>query len=160
MPAVTQVFVIGVTSFALVTLAWAETNANPDAKPQLNLPRIQLQAGMHLIDVQVASLPAQRNTGLMWRQNMPVNEGMLFVFEQASIQCFWMKNTPIPLTAAFLADDGTIVNLASMQPLSTQSHCSSAPVRYVLEMQQGWFAKRGFLSGSRIKAPKGEVFRR
>ena len=137
----------------------AQTPSSIAGQPQLNLPRITLQAGMHLIDAQVASSPGQRSMGLMWRQSMPQNEGMLFVFEQPAMQCFWMQNTLIPLTAAFVADDGTIVNLANMQPLSTQSHCSTAPVRYVLEMQQGWFAQRGLQAGSRLRAPRGEVFR-
>ena len=150
---------IGTIGLGLMPVASAQTPPSIAGKPQLNLPRIQLQAGMHLIDAQVASLPAQRNIGLMWRQSMPTNEGMLFVFEQPAVQCFWMKNTLIPLTAAFVADDGTIVNLADMQPLSTQSHCSTAPVRYVLEMQQGWFAQRGLQAGSRLRAPRGEVFR-
>ena len=119
-------------------------------QPQTDLPRLSLGAGMHRIEVQVASSPAQRQIGLMWRKQMPQHEGMLFIFEQASVQCFWMMNTLIPLTAAFLADDGTIVNLADMQPQTTQSHCSSRPVRYVLEMNQGWFAKRGLGPGTRL----------
>lgn len=118
--------------------------------PQMDLPRTTLKAGMHLIQAQVASTPQQRATGLMYRQEMPGNEGMLFVFEKPAIQCFWMKNTLIPLTAAFVADDGTIVNLADMQPQTLDSHCSGKPVRYVLEMNQGWFAKRGIQAGSRL----------
>ena len=81
---------------------------------------------------------------------MPAHEGMLFVFEEAGVQCFWMRNTPLPLDAAFVADDGRIVNIASMQPHSEQSHCSEKPVRYVLEMNQGWFAKRGLKPGSAL----------
>jgi len=119
--------------------------------PQLDLPRLQLQAGLHLITVQVASTPAQRNIGLMWRRTMPANEGMWFVFETPAIQCFWMKNTFLPLTAAFVADDGRIVNLVDMQPLSERSHCSTAPVRFVLEMHQGWFAQRGIEAGQRLR---------
>jgi hypothetical protein len=118
--------------------------------PQMALPRVQLTAGMYLIDAQVAATDQQRMTGLMWRQEMPTHEGMLFVFEQPSPQCFWMKNTLIPLTAAFVDDDGTIVNLADMQPQTTQSHCSAKPVRYVLEMNQGWFAKRGLKAGFKL----------
>jgi len=119
--------------------------------PQLDLPRLQLQAGLHLITVQVASTPAQRNTGLMWRRSMAPNEGMWFVFDAPAIQCFWMKNTFLPLTAAFVADDGRIVNLVDMQPLSERSHCSAAPVRFVLEMHQGWFAQRGIEAGQRLR---------
>lgn len=88
---------------------------------------------------------------------MPTHEGMLFIFEQPAVQCFWMKNTPSPLTAAFVADDGTIVNLADMQPLSEQSHCSAKPVRFVLEMNQGWFGKRAIQPGFKLL---GEPFSR
>jgi uncharacterized membrane protein (UPF0127 family) len=119
-------------------------------QPQMDLPRIQLSAGMHLIDAQVAQTPEQRQIGLMHRQQMPVTEGMLFVFEQPATQCFWMKSTLLPLTAAFVADDGRVVNLADMQPQTIDSHCSAEPVRFVLEMNQGWFAKRGVKAGSRI----------
>jgi uncharacterized membrane protein (UPF0127 family) len=125
--------------------------------PQLDLPRITLSAGMHLINAQVAATPDQRATGLMFRKEMPASEGMLFVFEQPAGQCFWMKNTLLPLTAAFVADDGTIVNLADMKPQSLDSHCSARPVRYVLEMHQGWFAKRGIKAGSKLSGPPFSV---
>jgi uncharacterized membrane protein (UPF0127 family) len=120
------------------------------AQPQNTLPRIKLQAGMFQIDAQVAQTPDQRSIGLMYRTEMPQHEGMLFVFEQPATQCFWMKNTVLPLTAAFVADDGTIVNLADMKPQTTDSHCSAQPVRFVLEMHQGWFAKKGLKAGSRL----------
>jgi uncharacterized membrane protein (UPF0127 family) len=143
---------IRIASLLLVTLgtAWAQE------EPQLQLPRITLSAGMHLIQAQVASTPDQRSIGLMYRRDMPANEGMLFVFEQSSPQCFWMKNTLLPLTAAFVEDDGTIVNLADMKPQTTQSHCSHKPVRYVLEMHQGWFDKRGIKAGARLGGPPFE----
>lgn len=121
--------------------------------PQTNLPRVKLSAGMHQIDAQLALTPEQRQIGLMFRQAMPSSEGMLFVFEQPAQQCFWMKNTLLPLTAAFVADDGTIVNLADMKPQTTDSHCSEKPVRYVLEMNVGWFAKKGFKAGSKLAGP-------
>ena len=119
-------------------------------QPQTLLPRVALAAGMHQIDAQVASTPEQRATGLMWRKEMPQHEGMLFVFEQPSVQCFWMKNTYLPLSTAFLADDGTIVNVADMHPQSLDSHCSASPVRYVLEMNQGWFARKRIQAGARL----------
>jgi uncharacterized membrane protein (UPF0127 family) len=134
-------------SFLLLTLpglGWSQES------PQLQLPRVTLSAGMHLIHAQVAATNEQRATGLMFRKEMPASEGMLFVFEQPSSQCFWMKNTLLPLTAAFVADDGTIVNLADMKPQTTNAHCSAKPVRYVLEMNQGWFAKRGIKAGSKL----------
>jgi uncharacterized protein len=127
--------------------------------PQMNLQRVKLAAGMHLMDVQVASTPEQRQTGLMFRKEMPQQEGMIFVFEQASQQCFWMKNTLLPLTAAFVADDGTIVNMADMQPQTTEPHCSAEPVRYVLEMNKGWFAKKGIKAGNKLGGPLFEVKR-
>ncbi len=133
---------------AISLMAWmAAANAQ---QPQMNLPRITLQAGMYQIDTQVAQTPDQRSVGLMWRRDMPLHEGMLFVFEQPATHCFWMMNTLIPLTAAFVADDGAIVNLADMQPQTVNSHCSERPVRFVLEMNQGWFAKRGLKAGARL----------
>ena len=108
---------------------------------------------MYQIESQVAQTPEQRSIGLMFRSEMPAHEGMLFVFEQPSTQCFWMKNTLLPLTAAFVADDGTIVNLADMKPQTTDAHCSEQPVRWVLEMNQGWFAKRGIKAGFKLQGP-------
>jgi uncharacterized protein len=117
---------------------------------QMSLPRVKLSAGMHQIDAQVAMTPEQREVGLMFRKEMPQHEGMLFVFERPSVQCFWMMNTLLALTAAFVSDDGTIVTLADMKPLTTDSHCSDKPVRFVLEMNQGWFAKKGIKPGFRL----------
>jgi uncharacterized protein len=134
---------------ALISPVWAQ-----DA-PQTDLARTRLSAGMHQINVQLAQTPEQRSIGLMFRKDMPQPEGMLFVFEQASQQCFWMKNTLLPLTAAFVADDGEIVNLADMQPQTEVAHCSTKPVRYVLEMNQGWFARKGLKAGSKLG---GSVF--
>jgi uncharacterized protein len=142
-----------VTALLSPLWTWAEEG------PQTNLQRVKLSAGMHLMDVQVASTPEQRQTGLMFRKEMPQQEGMIFVFEQASQQCFWMKNTLLPLTAAFVADDGTIVNMADMKPQTTEPHCSAEPVRYVLEMNKGWFAKKGIKSGSKLGGPLFEVKR-
>ncbi|CAN5688097.1 DUF192 domain-containing protein [soil metagenome] len=119
-------------------------------EPQLDLRRVKLTAGMYQIDTQLAVTPQQREVGLMFRKEMPQTEGMLFIFEQPATQCFWMKNTILPLTAAFVADDGRIVNLADMKPQTEDSHCSEEPVRYVLEMNQGWFAKKNLKKGTRL----------
>jgi uncharacterized membrane protein (UPF0127 family) len=142
-------------AIALLGLNLSGATLAQDA-PQMNLQRVKLSAGMHQIDAQVAQTPAQRQTGLMYRREMPQHEGMLFVFEQPATQCFWMKNTLLPLTAAFVADDGTIENLADMKPQTEASHCSTKPVRFVLEMNQGWFAKKNLKAGSRLSgAPFG-----
>lgn len=134
---------------ALVALL-APLCATAQQSPQLDLQRTKISAGMHLIDVQIAQTPEQRQIGLMMRRDMPQQEGMIFVFEQASRQCFWMKNTLLPLTAAFVADDGRIVNMADMKPQTEEAHCSDEPVRYVLEMNKGWFAKKGIKPGSKL----------
>lgn len=125
---------------------------------QTDLPRTRLQAGKATMDVQIASTFHQRQVGLMHRKNMPANEGMLFVFPESGVQCFWMKNTYLPLTAAFVDTDGTIVNMADMQPLSEQNHCSTKPVPYVLEMHQGWFKRHRIRSGMRIQDIGGKFF--
>jgi uncharacterized membrane protein (UPF0127 family) len=135
---------------AALAAAAAMQLAHAADEPQMTLPRVKLSAGMHLIDAQVAQNTDQRSTGLMFRKEMPQHEGMLFVFEQPSMQCFWMKNTLLPLTAAFVSDDGTIVNLVDMKPQTLDSHCSLKPVRYVLEMNQGWFAKKGIKAGTKL----------
>lgn len=129
--------------------------ASAQEVPQMNLQRTKLSAGLYVIDAQVAQTPQQREIGLMMREEMPAHEGMIFIFEEAHQQCFWMKNTLLPLTAAFVADDGTIVNLVDMKPQTTDSHCSAQPVRYVLEMNKGWFAKKGIKAGSKLG---GELF--
>lgn len=134
----------------LAACALAVALAASAQEPQTTLPRVQLGAGMHRIDAQVAAAPDERATGLMFRKEMPQHEGMLFVFEMPSQQCFWMKNTLLPLSAAFIADDGTVVNIADMKPQTLDSHCSAKPVRYVLEMNQGWFAKRGIKPGFKL----------
>ena len=128
-------------------------SASAQGIPQTQLQRTTLNAGMHLIQVQLAQDFEQRQIGLMWRKEMPQNEGMLFIFEQPAVQCFWMRNTLLPLTAAFVLDDGSIVNLADMKPLNDDSHCSKKPVRFVLEMNQGWFAKRNIQAGFKLTGP-------
>ncbi|MES3015781.1 MAG: DUF192 domain-containing protein [Pseudomonadota bacterium] len=136
----------------LCALLAAAPPAQAQDAPQ-KLPTMRLNAGFHNIQAEVARSPQQRATGLMHRSAMGANDGMLFVFEQAEPQCFWMKNTLLPLTIAFLADDGTIVNLADMEPRALESHCSAKPVRLALEMNAGWFAKRGLKAGSRLGGP-------
>ncbi len=142
-----------------VAVFFAVPPASAQEVPQLNLQRTKLSAGMYVIDAQVALTPEQREIGLMMRKEMPQQEGMIFIFEQPGQQCFWMKNTLLPLTAAFVADDGTIVNMADMKPQTTDSHCSAQPVRYVLEMNKGWFAKKGIKAGSKLGGPLFEASR-
>ena len=136
---------------ALAALALAAGCAAVAQDAPQSLPKIRLNAGIHNIDAQLAQTPQQREIGLMFRASMPANEGMLFAFERPSQQCFWMKNTLIPLDIAFLDDSGAIVNVEHMKAQTLDSHCSAQPVRYVLEMNDGWFAKRGIKPGFKLK---------
>lgn len=138
---------------AAIALAASTAVAVAQDVPQPKLPTVTLTAGMHNIVAELARTPMQRQIGMMMRTAMAQHEGMLFVFEQVSPQCFWMRNTLLPLSIAFIADDGTIVNVAEMKPKSDESHCSDKPVRYALEMNQGWFSKRGLKPGAKLRAP-------
>jgi len=132
-------------AFAICLLA-----AAPAFAQQPQLPVVQLNAGMHLIHAEVAADFGTRMQGLMYRKSLGPNAGMLFVFDEAAGHCMWMKNTLIPLSVAFIDDAGAIVNIADMEPHSEQSHCAAQPVRYALEMERGWFAKRGLKTGAKI----------
>src|SRR5207237_1934511 len=111
------------------------------------LPTVQLKAGMHIIRAEVAADFSTRAQGLMYRKSLGQNDGMLFVFDEAAVQCMWMKNTLIPLSVAFLDERGAIINIADMQPHSEQSHCAAQPARYALEMIRSRIAKRGVKHG-------------
>ncbi|MDP2751348.1 MAG: DUF192 domain-containing protein [Rhodocyclaceae bacterium] len=111
---------------------------------------LTLSAGIHRIEAEVAHTREQRMQGLMHRKSMPPHRGMLFVFDVPSHQCMWMKNTPLPLSVAFLDERGRIINVEEMQPLSEVSHCSDRPTKYALEMNAGWFQQRGLSAGTPI----------
>ena len=115
------------------------------------LPRTELTAGVHLIRAEVADNFVTRMQGLMHRTSMGTNEGMLFIFDEPGIQCMWMKNTLIPLSVAYIADDGSIVNIEDMKPQTEDSHCTKKPVRFALEMNQGWFASKGLRPGAKLR---------
>ncbi len=129
------------------------SSAYADARPPLTL-----NAGVHLIQAEVAATIPERTLGLMNRKTMPPNAGMLFVFSELDRHCMWMRNTLLPLSVAFMDEAGVIVSIHDMQPQSDDSHCAARAARYALEMNQGWFAKRGIEPGTRIggidKAPQ------
>jgi uncharacterized membrane protein (UPF0127 family) len=118
--------------------------------PQPPLPTTRLTAGMHIITAELATTPQKRTVGMMFREQVAPNHGMLFVFESKGQQCFWMRNTPLPLSIAFIADDGTILQITDMSPKSDALHCSQRPVRFALEMEQGWFVRKGAQVGSKL----------
>jgi len=123
---------------------------------QDSLPLVELTAGMHRIEAEVAANDQNRQVGLMNRRVMPPQRGMLFVFGRENTHCMWMRTTYIPLSVAFMDADGVIINIEDMQPQTESNHCAKKPARYALEMNQGWFAKRGLKAGTRLKgAPFG-----
>jgi len=125
--------------------------AGAAAAQQPPLPTAQLGAGMHLIRAEIADRDASRAMGLMHRTSLAPNGGMLFVFENDAVHCMWMKNTPLPLSVAFIDAGGAIINIADMQPRTEVSHCAVRPARFALEMAQGWFAERGIRAGTRLR---------
>lgn len=114
-------------------------------------PVISLNAGMHVIKAEVAAKDADRQQGLMFRQKMGQNEGMVFIFDAPAGVCMWMKNTLIPLSVAFIDESGKIVNIEDMQPQTLDSHCARKPVRYALEMNLGWFRQKNIKPGTVIE---------
>lgn len=118
------------------------------------LPEIALEIKGHKLTAEVAATDSTRMTGLMHRRMMPENRGMLFVFPHAAPQSFWMMNTYIPLSIAYIDEHGTVVSIADMKPLTTDPHPSAKPAKYALEMNQGWFAKRNIKAGARIEGLK------
>jgi len=115
------------------------------------LPVIDLKIGKNLIKAEVASTPSSQQLGLMYRKTMPDENGMLFIFDQKAGHCFWMKNTFLPLSIAFIDDDGKIVNIENMKPQSEESHCPLKPIRYALEMNIRWFEKRQINPGKIVE---------
>jgi len=112
---------------------------------------VQLSVGIHLVHAEVAGTFETRAKGLMFREALGANDGMLFVFPEAGIQCMWMKNTLIPLSVAFLDVDGKIVSISEMKPQTEKSHCAAAPAKYALEMTHGWFAMKGIKAGVQLR---------
>ncbi|MDF1569327.1 MAG: DUF192 domain-containing protein [Spirochaetaceae bacterium] len=119
-----------------------------------SLPTVVLTVGGHEITAEVADSAEERATGLMNRKTLPEHHGMLFVFDTDSQVSFWMKNTLIPLSIAFISSDGTIRQIEDMEPGSLASTVSDRHVRYALEMNQGWFEENGVGPGDPVVFPK------
>ena len=127
---------------------------------QSAMPVIEMTAGFHRIEAEVAATDQNRQLGLMNRKTMPTQHGMLFVFNHDNTHCMWMRNTWLPLSVAFIDASGTIINIEDMQPQTEDNHCARRPARYALEMNLGWFAQRGIKAGMKLggldKAPRGQ----
>lgn len=113
-----------------------------------SFPVMELSMGIHRIEAEVAATQELRMQGLMFRQNMADNHGMLFVFPDAQRHCMWMRNTLLPLSVAFLDEQGHIINVEDMQPRTENNHCAAKPARYALEMNLGWFKRKGMTAGA------------
>lgn len=142
----------------IVVLATSVMSSRAESVPAQPFPLLELFAGIHRIEAEVAATADARRFGLMERKSMPIQRGMLFVFPSLGKQCMWMRNTFLPLSVAFLDDSGRIINIEDMQPQTEISHCASSPARYALEMNLGWFRSRGLRSGTVLsgfeKVPK------
>ena len=109
-----------------------------------------IRIGPHVFQVEIAATPQQRERGLMGRTRLPENGGMLFIFDNTGRHCFWMRNTPLPLSIAFIDDAGRIANLADMQAHTDTLHCPTSAIRYALELPQGGFQQRGIGPGAQV----------
>lgn len=142
----------------IVIAGWAALTFAAGAMAQSAMPVLELAAGFHRIEAEVAATDQNRQLGLMNRKAMPPQHGMLFVFNHENTHCMWMRNTLLPLSVAFMDAGGTIINIEDMQPQSEDNHCARRPARYALEMNLGWFAQRGIKPGMKLtgidKAPR------
>jgi len=120
------------------------------AGAQQRLPVTTLNIGIHLIQAEVAIRDDERAQGLMFRKNMGINEGMVFRFGSPNKVCMWMKNTLIPLSVAFIDEQGSIINIEDMQPETLEAHCSEKPARFALEMNRGWFKNKHIKPSSKV----------
>ena len=121
------------------------------AQAQPQLPTQTLTIGAHRIIAEIANTPEQRERGLMHRFTMPAGQGMLFVFPEPHLLGFWMKNTPSPLSIAFIDGDGVILNIEDMAPNDDKTiHRSHGNALYALEMRQGWFLEQGIKPGDKV----------
>jgi uncharacterized protein len=129
-----------------------------EAPAQLRMPKAEVRIAGHALKVEVAATDPDRERGLMHRDKLGKDDGMLFVFDELGYHSMWMKNTLIPLSVAFVAEDGTILNILDMEPQTLDSHMAAGPARYAIETNKGWFAARKVKAGDRVaglpKAPK------
>ena len=142
--AMLSVLVVAIAGLALGASGCPKTS-------KAGFPMVPMAIAGERVQVELVVTDAQRSRGLMYRRTMKDNRGMLFVYPKKERLSFWMKNTFIPLTIAFIADDGTIVHLEDMAPQTLLSHQSPKAVRYALEMNKGWFSKRGIEVGAKAE---------
>jgi uncharacterized membrane protein (UPF0127 family) len=137
----------GIT-LALILFFWTS------AAQSQSLLKIPLYLNDKEILAEVAKTPQERAKGLMGRRHLGQEEGMLFIFETEEYHAFWMKDTPIPLSIAFIDKEGRIVKITDMKPLTLESHSPPAPILYALEMKKGWFSANGIKVGDILRFSK------
>lgn len=122
---------------------------------QFNIADLSVSSALSIhgndVSVEIVDDDASRAQGLMYRSTLDANAGMLFVFPNEQRRCFWMKNTYIPLSIAYIRHDGYIIDILDMYPLDETPVCSSQEAMFALEVNQGWFADKGILPGEQIK---------
>ena len=128
------------------------TNAQP------RLQTMKLYVGPHELIGELALKPIEIYTGMMWRTNMPEGEGMLFAFADATARSFYMKNTYVPLSIAYIDTEGVIQEIHDLQPRNEEPVPSTAiNIQYCLEVPQGWFKRRGVVPGAVVRTQYGEL---
>ncbi len=135
------------SSIALLLLALTPAFAGPVE----SLPTIELTINGHRLTAEIAATEATRSTGLMRRFSLRPDHGMLFVFTAPQPLAFWMKDTYVALSIAFIAGDGRILNVDDMAPQTETTHRSRGPAMFALEMKKGWFAQYGIVTGTLVK---------
>jgi hypothetical protein len=139
------------SAFLLLAALLGVSAGDAAAQSPIKFKTTSLNIGIHIVQAEVAATPAQREQGLMFRQRLGPNEGMVFLFDEPSTVCMWMKNTLLPLSVAFVDDQGKILNIEDMKPQTTDSHCGKGKASYALEMNQGWFQRKGIKPGAEIQ---------
>lgn len=132
---------------ALVAVFVGFTGITP-ADPLLTYP---LRIRNHEIRAELANTEESRRLGLMFRDRLGDNSGMVFTYPDGGVNAMWMKNTRIPLSVAFISRNGRILNIEEMEPFSEQAHASAGEAAYALEMNRGWFSKRAIKAGDRVE---------
>ena len=140
-----RILAIGLLVFAAAFPAFADTA----------LRVISLNVGKHPIRVEVVQKDEDRTKGLMFREKLGKNDGMLFIFDDPGYHSMWMMNTLIPLSVAFLDRDGLILNVEDMEPKTTDSHMAAGPAVYAVETNKGWFAERKLKPGDKVTGLPG-----
>jgi len=131
--------------FIVIILCFASCDSQK--LPVIEISIIRDGVELALVKAEVARTQEERNEGLMFRKKLDDGHGMIFMFESDQVLSFWMKNTMIPLSIAFISHDGRIIDIKNMYPKDENSVSSSRSVRYALEVPQGWFAKKGVKEG-------------